>query len=117
MGMAKKPSYKELEERLEASEKEVACLGRAKEKAQHLVADLERRNEELQQLAHTASRDLQEALEIVTRYLRFVEARYKGRLDSDANEFIASAVEGANRMNQVINNLLVCFSNQNSSRF
>jgi light-regulated signal transduction histidine kinase (bacteriophytochrome) len=45
-------------------------------------------------------------LDVVSRYLRFVEARYKGRLDSDANEFIASAVDGANRLQSVINDLM-----------
>jgi len=52
-----------------------------------------------------ASHDLQKPLDVVTRYLRFVEARYKGRLDSDADEFIASAVDGANRIQSLITDL------------
>lgn len=115
--MAEKPSYKELKERLEAAEKETACLKRAKKQVERLAAELERGNKELKQIAYTASRDLQEPLEVVTRYIRFVEARYKGRLDSDANEFIASAVDGVNKMQQIITNLLECFSNKKRSSF
>jgi light-regulated signal transduction histidine kinase (bacteriophytochrome) len=115
--MAKKLPYKELEDRLKASEKQVACLKRVNEEAQRLLVELERRNEKLERVARTASRDLQEALDGVSRYLQFVEARYKGRLDADANEFIESAVDGANRMHQVINSLLAYFSNQNPSKF
>jgi light-regulated signal transduction histidine kinase (bacteriophytochrome) len=74
------------------------------------AAKLERSNQEMRQFACVALHDLQESLDVVMRYLRFVEARYKGRLDSDANEFIASAVDGANRMQSVITDLLAYFS-------
>ena len=64
-----------------------------------------RENQELNRVVLKGLHDLQEPLGNVTRYLRFVEARYKGRLDSDADEFIAEAVDGANRMRQIISDL------------
>lgn len=61
-----------------------------------------RRNQDLKQVVLAGLHDLQEPLDNVTRYLRFVEARYKGRLDSETDEFIADAVDGANRIGQII---------------
>jgi len=46
-----------------------------------------------------------------------VEARYKGRLDSEPNEFITDAVDGANRMRQIITDLLECLRDECSSSF
>jgi light-regulated signal transduction histidine kinase (bacteriophytochrome) len=66
------------------------------------MVEPERRNQDLKQIVLAGLRDLQEPLDEVMRYLRFVEARYKGRLDSETNEFIADAVEGANRIEQII---------------
>ena len=43
---------------------------------------------------------------MVTSYLRFVEARYKGRLGSDADAWIASAVDGADRMQGLVTDML-----------
>lgn len=74
--------------------------------SEHSAGGLEQSHQELRQLVGAASHDLQQALDKVMRYLRFVEARYKGRLDSDANAFIASAVDGANRMQKIIADLL-----------
>jgi light-regulated signal transduction histidine kinase (bacteriophytochrome) len=69
------------------------------------VVELERRNQDLKQVVLRGLHDLEEPLGNVTRYLRFVEARYKGRLDSEANEFIADAVDGADRIRQIISDL------------
>lgn len=78
----------------------------AGEELKQILQKLRRSNDELKHFAYIASHDLQEPLRTISNFLQLIEMRYKGKLDKDIDEFITFAIDGANRLQEMITGLL-----------
>jgi len=86
--------------------KEIIERKRAEEHLKRETADLEESNQKLEEFAYVISHDLQEPLRTVVSYLRLLERRCKDKLDEEADGYVTFAIDGANRMYTLIDELL-----------
>jgi PAS domain S-box-containing protein len=85
---------------------DITKLMQDEERLRKTLTELERSNRELEQFAYVASHDLQEPLRMVASFTQLLSKKYHNKLDSNADEYINFAVEGAKRMQDIIHDLL-----------
>lgn len=85
---------------------ELHISGQAHDRLAAQADELQRSNAELEQFAYVASHDLQEPLRKVASFSQMLRRRYRAQLDERANQYIDFAIDGANRMQTLINDLL-----------
>jgi len=96
----------QLQEIRSGLEREVAQRREAQVELARKAKQLETSNSDLREFAHVASHDLQEPLRSISGFAQIVSRRYKGRIDSDADEFLDYITESSNRMTGMVQGLL-----------
>ncbi len=89
-----------------ASARDITELKESEKELQLRLDELSRSNKELEQFAYVSSHDLQEPLRMIASYLQLLERKYKGKLDAKADKYINFSVDGATRMQNLIDDLL-----------
>ncbi len=90
-----------------AGVQDITARKQGEERLKQTMTELDRSNKELEQFAYVTSHDLREPLRMMTSFSQSLEKRYKDKLDSTANEYIHFIVDGATRMQKLIDDILV----------